>query len=283
MLCPSIWNYTMQLVKIKFLLPLLLLVSISFRSNAQFTDSSSGLLSSPSANMYESGTFFITNNYLNEHITPKGGSYGWQYDTFAYGFSISFLRRIEIGYVCTIFNGDWNPIATTERQKIMKNQDRHFYAKGLILRENEFGKKWIPALAVGISDPVTGSGGGEYIGSDITGNVGNGYFNRMFIVATKTFDSAAGEISASIGYQYNFRKDPDINAPCAGLTWKPIWIQNRWFSPKFILEYDSLTPNIGFIADIWDARFQAMFELQNFRWITFGLRFKIRLSGSKEE
>ena len=48
-----------------------------------------------------------------------------------------------------------------------------------LLKEGEFGKSWIPALAVGVSDLVT-STGGEYIGSDVSGN-GNGYFNRMYM------------------------------------------------------------------------------------------------------
>ena len=44
-----------------------------------------------------------------------------------------------------------------------------------------------------------------------------------------------------------------------------------------ILEYDSRTVNMGFIASIWENRFEAMFELQNFQWISFGLRYKLRL------
>lgn len=163
----------------------------------------------------------------------------------------------------------------------MKNQDRHFAAKVLLLKENEFGKNWIPALAIGISDPVTGSGGGEYIGSDVSGGAGNDFFNRMYIVATKHFASPWGEVGASLGYQYNLRQDIRYNALCAAVTWRPVWLRNRWFDPKFILEYDARTPNIGFIADIWDSRFQAMFELQNFQWVSFGLRFKLRLKGSE--
>ena len=46
---------------------------------------------------------------------------------------------------------------------------------------------------------------------------------------------------------------------------------------NFIAEYDSRTFNMGFIASIWDNRFEAMFELQNMRWINFGLRYKLRL------
>ena len=255
---------------------------MALSAKAQFTDSTTGLLSAPSAEMNESGTFTITNNFLNQHILSPNG---WDYNTFGYGFGITFWSRLEVNYVCTLFWGDWSPRAQgpdgTYRQKIMKNQDRHFAAKVLLLKENEFGKNWIPALAIGVSDPVTGSGGGEYIGSDVSGGTGNGFFNRMYIVATKHFASPWGEVGASLGYQYNLRQDIRYNAPCAAVTWRPVWLQNRWFSPKFVLEYDSLTPNIGFLADIWDSRFQAMFELQNFQWVSFGLRFKLRLKGSE--
>lgn len=257
----------------------MVLTFLALSAKAQFVDGTTGLLNCPSAEMNESGTFTITNNFLNKHITSNASHNGWDYHTFGYGFGITFWSRLEVNYICTIFNGDWNPHAVTYREKIIKNQDRHFAAKVLLLKEGEFGKSWIPALAIGVSDPVT-STGGEYIGSDVTTD-GNGFFNRMYIVATKHFTSSWGEIGASLGYQYNLRQDPHYNAPCAAVTWRPVWLQNRWFSPKFVLEYDSLTPNIGFLADIWDSRFQAMFELQNFQWVSFGLRFKLRLKGSE--
>lgn len=243
-------------------------------------DSSSGMLSSPSAEMFPSGTFSITNNFLNKHYTSNYGGFGWDYHTFAYGFAITFLSRVEIGYVCTIFNGDWNPRAETERQKEVKNQDRHFFAKALVLQENEFDSDWVPGIAIGISDPVTGSTSGEYIDSDVSSS-GNGFFNRMYVAATKHFNTSFGEISGTLGYQYNLRKDPHYNAPCVAITWRPIWLENRWFNPRFILEYDSRSPNIGFISEIWDNRFEAMLELQNFQWISFGVRYRLRLKGAE--
>ena len=65
------------------------------------------------------------------------------------------------------------------------------------------------------------------------------------------------------------------------MDWQPVWLQNRWFFPKFILEYDAKNVNFGFISSIWDDRFEAMFCLQNFQWVSFGLRFKLRLKGSE--
>lgn len=229
--------------------------------------------------MNESGTFTITNNYLNQHTLPSNG---WDYSTFAYGFDISIFSRVEIAYVCTLLWGDWSPHAQspqgTYREKIMKNQDRHFSGKVLLLKEGEIWK-WTPSIAIGMSDLLSGTDNGYRVQTEQ--GLGSGYFNRYYIVVTKNFDTKFGRVSATLGYQYNRRRIMNYNAPCAAVTWRPIWLQNRWFDPKFILEYDARTPNIGFIADIWDSRFQAMFELQNFQWVSFGLRFKLRLKGSE--
>ena len=159
----------------------------------------------------------------------------------------------------------------------MRNQDRHFTGRVLLLREGEFGQNWIPALVAGISDPTTGSGG-DYSKMNVDGT-GNGYFNRNFIMLTKHFDTPWGALGAHAGYQFNWRKDYPINAPCAGVDWKPVWLQDKGFfdSLDCILEYDSRTVNMGFIASVWDNRFEAMFELQDFQWINFGLRYKLRM------
>ena len=142
---------------------LLLSIVIAFVScslaRAQFTDSSSGLLQLPTALMQDDGTFMITNNFLNRHSLPTSG---WSYNTFAYGFDVTFWDRLEVGYVCTIFNGKKSG-KESDRTMILFNQDRHFLGKFQILKEGEFGLGWIPALAVGISDPTTGSSRNGYI------------------------------------------------------------------------------------------------------------------------
>jgi hypothetical protein len=240
---------------------------------AQFTDSSSGLLQMPTADIPADGTFMITNNYLNKHALSE---IRWGYDTFQYGFCISLWGRFEIGYVCTIIDGKRRPNASA-RDKIMFNQDRHFTGRVALLREGDFGLDWIPGLVVGVSDPTTAAGGGEYTTADVS--KGNGYFNRNFIVLTKHFQTAWGEIGAHAGYQYNRRKDYSLNAPCAGINWHPVWLQQRGFLDDLnvVAEFDARTVNLGFIASVWQGRFDAMFELQNFRWVNFGLRFKHRL------
>lgn len=247
---------------------------------AQFTDCSTGLLQMPTAEVIADGTFMITNNFLNTHSLPSSG---WNYNTFQYGIYVSFWERVEIGYVCTIFNGAWDPRPDEEipyRVKILRNQDRHFVGRVLLVFENEFGWEWVPAIAIGVSDPTTGSGGGEYIsGTGEVSGTGNGFFNRSYIVLTKHFDTSWGQLGTHAGYQFNRRTDYPINGPCVGVNWKPIWLQDKGVldNLNFVFEYDSRTINIGFIASFWHNRFEAMFELQKFQWVNFGFRYKLRL------
>ena len=244
-------------------------------ARAQFADCSTGLLQMPTADMPADGTFMITNNFLNKHALPKSG---WNYNTFQYGIGIALWGRVEIGYVCTIFNGKWDPRPNkTHRQEIMRNQDRHFTGRVALLREGDFGVSWLPALVVGVSDPTTGAGGGEYLEADVT--KGNGFFNRNFVVLTKHFATPWGPVGAHAGYQFNRRKDYPLNAPCVGVNWQPKWLQHQGIldSLDLIAEYDARTVNLGLTAAVWRDHFEAMFELQNFRWINFGLRYKLRL------
>lgn len=261
-------------MRARFLLTIVTLLLITTTSRAQFCDSSSGLLQMPTAEMQDDGTFMITNNWLNKHALPTSG---WGYSTFQYGIYVSFWGRMEIGYVCTIFNDHWKNKQSREGVWMI-NQDRHFTGRVMLIQENEFGWKWVPSLVVGASDPFTGSGG-DYIEIEHTSGTGNGYFNRFFIVMTKHFDTPWGRIGAHAGYQKNRRLDYAINGPCAGVDWTPVWIQNKGIldNLKVILEYDCRTVNMGFIASIWENRFEAMFELQNFQWVNFGLRYKLRL------
>lgn len=257
----------------KSLLVALLLICAAGTARAQFLDSSSGLMQAPTAEMNPSGTFMITNNWMDPHTLPD---FPWGYRTFQYGFDITFWSRLEVAYVMTLIDGSKiaNPPSTYWR--VMKNQDRHFYAKLLLLKEGEFGWKWLPALAVGISDPTTGGTAGDY-GELPVGQYGNGYFNRMYAVLTKHFNTPIGEIGLHAGYQYNVRQDYALNGPCAGLNWRPKWIQNKWIRLNLMAEYDARTFNVGLVTSIYKDHFDLMVEWQNLKWFSFGARYKLVL------
>ena len=248
----------------------LIFLLTAFPTFGQFWDSATGLLQCPSADMNREGTFMITNNFVNEHSLSSR----WGYHTFGYGFNITFWSRLEVGYVCVIFDGKRHP-NPSDRDLIMFNQDRHFNAKFLVLKEGDFGIKWLPALALGVSDPTTGSAG-DYSKQGVGGS-GNGFFNRYYAVATKHFQTKIGAVGAHLGYQYNRRTDMPINGPCAAIDWVPIWLDTPTASVRLIAEYDARTLNVGFISSFWDDRFEAMFELMAMKWVNFGVRYKLVL------
>lgn len=248
----------------------------SFSTFAQFSDCTKGLLLMPSAEMEKNGTFMISNNFINKHYTTDKGGFGWAYHTFSYGFDITFWSRLEVAYVCTLFNGDWNPLAKTARQKIVKNQDRHFAARFQLVKENEFDLKWIPSIVLGLSDPVTGSGGGEYIGSNVSGS-GNGFFNRYYLAASKHFETEIGELGAHVAFQYTKRKDFAATGPCFAVTWNPIWLnQPDGFvsSVRVIAEYDAKYVNVGISSSVYNDHWEGWICMQACQWLSAGLRYK---------
>lgn len=253
-------------LRIKIVLIGVLLLVFGASAHAQFLDSTTGLLQMPTAVMNREGTFMITTNYLNQHtLSPRN----WNYNTFGYGFSVALWDRVEVAYVCVLMRGTTYYEAQPDVPVHWVNQDRHFSAKLLLAREGDFGLDWMPAVAIGFSDPSSQTKG-VYSST-------RAYFNRYYLVATKHFNTAWGELGAHLGYQIGFRKDYPINAPCAGIDWKPTWIQSNWLSLDLIAEYDSRTFNIGFVASLWDDHIEAMFDLQALKWVSFGLRFKVHL------
>lgn len=251
---------------------------------AQFVDCATGLLMMPSAEMQESGTLMITNCFLNKAYVENPTlmpSY-WGYHTFGYGFDVTIFQRIEVAYVCTLLNYRWDPNAgRSYRESICFNQDRHFAARAQVLREGEFGLIWMPSLVVGISDPITGAGGGEYIKKSVS-TEGNGFFNRLYVAASKHFQTPVGEIGAHAAYQYTRRKYIIPKGPCFGVTWNPIWLNrpNSFLSSfRVIAEYDAKEVNVGVTASIWKDHFEFWTCLQACQYFNGGVRFKVVLAG----
>lgn len=257
---------------------MLLCCCTGWKANAQFVDGVSGLLCMPSADMDDDATFKLSNNFLNKAFLPSSG---WNYNTFGYGFSITLWGRVEIAYDCVMFVGRWRPDYDQlgHRDKIMFNQDRHFAGRVAITRDGEWGQKWLPAIVVGISDPVTGSGGDYF--DDNVGATSNGYFNRFYAAMSKSFDTPGGKLAGHLAYQYSRRTDGMPKGVCAGVTWEPIWLNKPdsfLSSFRVIAEYDARFFNFGVTASIWRDRFEFMAMLTDMRYPMAGLRFKCRLS-----
>lgn len=258
-------------ISIKIICCTILLLWAMIPARAQFTDGTRGLLCMPSAEFEEDATFMITNNFLNKAYT----STIWDYNTMGYCFSINLWSRLEVAYDCVLIIGKFSP---AQQSKIIFNQDRHFSARIALTKDGEWGQNWLPAIAIGCSDPITGSFG-DYL-DDNVGETLNGYFNRYYIVCSKEFHTRIGNISGHAGYQYSRRIDGMPTGFQGAITWNPVWLNREdWFLSKFrmTLEYDARAINVGVNASIWKDRFEFMTMLFNMRHPMFGVSYKVRL------
>lgn len=240
--------------------------------SAQVTDGISGLLHMPNAEMQRDGTFMLGGNYLDWKKVPFIRP-GYSYNTFNYYVNTTFFKRLEVAYICTLMqgvsNGGW-PERTWGKYC---NQDRHFAAKFLLVEEGEWWKH-MPAIAVGVSDPTTGTGG-DYLDMGVDGG-GNGYFNRWYVAATKHFHLSYGELGAHVAYLYNKRTDYPLNGPAIGVNFRPAIHRNL----NLIVEYDAKTVNVGATYSLWADHFNLMMELQEGKYFSAGLVYKVNLLGN---
>lgn len=238
---------------------------------AQLTNGVTGLLHMPSADMQRDGTLMIGGNFLNRHNLPN--DFWWGYNSYNYFLNVTFLKRLEIAYVCTLFKGKkensyWPEITWGK----FVNQDRHFAARLQVLREGEWWK-YMPAVVLGVSDPTTGAGF-EYTDWAVKGD-GDGYFNRMYLAMTKHFDVRVGELGVHAAWLYNRRTDYPLNGPAVGVNFKPAFHKEL----NLIAEYDSKTVNLGFTYSMWSDHFNLLFELQDGKYVSAGLVYKVNLIG----
>ena len=105
------------------------------KTYAQTTDGVTGLLHMPNAEMQRDGTFMMGGNYLNWRKVPFVKS-NYIYNTFNYYLNITFFKRLEVAYICTLNKGIPNSSYWPEETwGKYRNQDRHFAAKFLLTEE----------------------------------------------------------------------------------------------------------------------------------------------------
>ncbi|WP_455673668.1 YjbH domain-containing protein [Phocaeicola sp.] len=255
----------------------LLVVVLSFSTlvgYAQFTSGVTGLLHMPNAEMQRDGTFILGGNYLNQRNVPFIRNSWYKYNTYNYFMNITFFERVEIAYICTLNKGIPNSSYWPEQTwGKYTNQDRHFAARLQVVKEGEWWQ-YMPSVVVGVSDPTTGEGSTDYSNMAVDGD-GNGYFNRWYIALTKHINTQAGEFGIHAAYLYNKRTDYPLNGPAFGLNFRPAFHKEL----NVIAEYDAKTINIGATYSLWSDHFNLLFELQQCKYISAGLVYKVNLLG----
>lgn len=257
-----------------FVILFILLCASFTTTHAQFTNGVTGLLHMPNAEMQKDGTFVIGSNYLNKNNLPSRK--WWGYDTYNYFINITFFSRLEISYICTLVKGK-KEISYWPQQTWNKfvNQDRHFAARLQIVKEEEWWK-YMPSIVLGVNDPTTG-GRADYTDMSVSGS-SNGYFNKWYIAMTKHFNILNGELGIHATYLYNKRLDYPLNGPAFGVNYRPNFHKNI----NLIVEYDAKTINIGAIYALWADHFNFLFELQEGKYISAGLVYKVNLKGDNK-
>ena len=245
----------------------------STNMKAQLTDGMTGLLHMVNAEVQKDATFMIGGNMLHKNNIPSKAWWG-NYNTYNYYLNITFLERIEVAYICTLVQGKPNSIWPPSTYGKFVNQDRHFAGKIQIVKEGEWWKH-MPAITVGVSDPTTGGGVGDYSDMNVSGS-GNGFFNRWFAAITKHFHIInAGELGLHATYLKNKRTDYPLNGLGWGINFRPDFHKNL----NVIIEHDTKTLNIGAIYSLWADHFNFLFELQDGKYVSCGLVYKVNLKG----
>ena len=238
--------------------------------NAQLTDGMTGLLHLTNAEVQNDGVFMLGGNFINERNLP---SKWWGHDTYNYYINLTLLDRIEVSYICTLVKGKPNGYWPQQTWGKFVNQDRHFAGKIQLVKEGEWWKH-MPAIAVGVSDPTTGSAG-DYTNMGVQGS-GNGYFNRWFAAMTKHFQlKGIGEVGLHATYLYNERTDYPLDGIGWGVNFRPEFHRNL----NLIVEHDTKTLNVGALYSLWADHFNLLFELQDGKYISAGLAYKVNLKG----
>ena len=262
-------------MKIKFLKIAILAIIVVFfpvKGYAQLTDGMTGLLHMVTAEVQNDATALFGGNMLHKKNMPAQHYWG-NYNTYNYYLNFTLFDRLEIAYICTLVQGKPGSFWPEITYGKFVNQDRHFAGKIQIVKEGEWWKH-MPAIAVGVSDPTTG-GGNEYTDMNVSGS-SNGFFNRWFAALTKHFQfKDIGELGVHATYLYNQRTDYPLNGIGWGINFRPDIHRNL----NLIVEHDTKTLNVGALYSLWADHFNVLFELQDCKYISAGLVYKVNLKG----
>lgn len=219
-----------------------------------------GLIHIPTAEMATEGEARVGVFFLNREFLPDRLNYqGQKYHTTNHFLAITPFPWIELAYVCTLEKG-----MDSHGDVGYNMKDRHFAVKLRPLKEG----KWWPALAVGTQDP------GRTIG-DSDGNCA--YFQNFYVVASKHLVWKRHELGVHLAYRY-YRLDfnKKWRGIAGGITYRPAFAKNL----RTMVEYTGDDINIGVDCLLW-RYFFLQASLQNGKYFTGGLCFKINLLGKK--
>jgi hypothetical protein len=239
----------------------------------------SGLLHTPSAEMYAEGTAQVGGSFLNKEFTPEVFNFRGPYHTANYYLSVTPFRWVELAYTCTLernYRRDKYSNIINDGSSRYYYQDRYFSVKLQPLRE---GKYW-PSVVVGANDPVGTHGSGNSSltmgnsGSTSKGDDGKSqFFSNYFVAASKHLDTRFGEWGIHVAYRH-FKRDYNAkwNGVTGGVTYRPCFARDV----RAVVEYTGNEVNVGADWLLW-KHFFVQGILQDGRYLSASACFRMNL------
>ena len=268
----------------KRILLLALGCSVSLWADAQALMGTTGLLHAPTADMQRDKTFLFGGNYLNTHpLSTHFRSCEVGY-TFNYYINITMFPWLEVSYICTLVHADHGSTYFPEQSwGKFTNQDRVFSARLRLWKEG-WWKEWTPQIVLGLDDPTSHAdhGGGELVSGNTSGS--NNYATRYYLAVTKHLNlQNIGEWGVHAAFVYGNAKGMEhYKRPSFGINFRFAFPETSIISKaanglNLMAEYDARTCNVGFEYSFWEDYVNLVAELNNGKYFSGGLVFKIHL------
>lgn len=251
-------------------------------SYAQFTFGTTGLLHMPTADMQRDKTFMFGGNYLDKHpLSTYWNNDNYRY-TYSYYVNITIFPWLEVAYACTLVKGVRSSYWPEQTWGKFVNQDRNFSGRLRLWKEG-WWKEWTPQIVFGANDPGSfdGNGGGIVNFNQDYGT--HNYFNRFFLAATKHINyQNIGELGVHVAYIYSRATGLRYDGPALGANFhfnlpEVSVLQKAINGLNLMAEYDARTVNVGFNYAFWKERINLTAELNDGKYFSAGLYFKICL------
>lgn len=263
---------------------LLLYLGFNYDLCAQVLNGTTGLLHMPTAEMQRDKTFMFGGNYLNNYPLSTHFNSGEVDYTFNYYLNITFFPWLEVGYTCTLVHADHGSTYFPKQSwGKFTNQDRAFNVRFRLWKER-WWKDWTPQIVLGADDPATHSnhGGGDIVPGNDSGS--NNYFTRFYLAATKHFAFRnIGNMGIHAAFIYgNAMGIPHYKRPACGLNFnfqfpESSIVYKALNGLNLMVEYDARTVNVGFNYAIWKDYINLITELNDGKYFSAGIYFKIHL------
>lgn len=252
-------------------------------ANAQFTYGTTGLLHMPTADMQKDKTFMFGFNMLDKHpLSTYWNNINYNH-TYNYYLNITIFSWLEVAYTCTLVKGIPNS-SYWPKQTWGKfvNQDRNFSAKIRLWKEG-WWKEWTPQIVIGANDPGSfdDNGGGNININQEKGT--HNFFNRYYFAVTKHIQYRnIGVLGIHAAYIYSKATGLLYDGPAIGANFRFHFPKNSFYNKilngvNLMAEYDARTVNFGINYALWKECINLSLELNDGRYLSTGLYFKIHL------